>query len=983
MRPLPRLSLILLLFALSGFAGLAYQSLWTYYLGLTLGHAAYAQALVLCVYMGGMALGAAAASLRRGAWRQPLLAYAIVEIAIGIGAVFFHPLFLAWQDWSRTQILPHLGQWGLAYQWASSTLWLLPQSMLLGATFPLLATGVRRQWAGSDTRILGWLYAVNCAGAVIGALATTFWLLPYWGVPGAMRFAAALNIAVGMTMVLVVWRTGVGGAEKAQSAIAHPPAPVKAEKLKDTKIGARGLLLVAAITGLTSFIYEIVWVRMLNQILGTTVHSFEIMLATFIAGLALGAAYVARRRNLDALRWLAQAQWWMGLTALASCVLIAHSFGWMGTWFETVQEKQWGYNIFMLGCAALAMAAMLPATFFAGMTLPLATGALLKQGGGESAVGRIYAVNTLGAIAGVLLSIHLLIPLLGLEKALIVAAVLDAVVGLFLFWRLGAQRLVRAGAVALLLALGAAAAWGQISPHDQAAAVWRNGRQALNADFTVPWSHDGKTATVVVGQIGSNRWIATNGKADAAMEDTLDNPAGPDEFAMNLLAAMPLAAHPNPERIGVIGWGSGMTTHMLLGSDVVKQVDTVEIEPAMYEGAKLFGDRVARAYEDPRSRVVFEDARTYFASQPVRYDVIVSEPSNPWVSGVAGLFTQEFYRFLYTRLENDGVLVQWLHAYDLNDPLLATMTAALLAEFPDTELYAAHEFDLVFVSRKVPGILDGAHLNDAGVAREFERVGMGSVEALTGRRLAGPRELAAFVASNRVGPHRDFYPTVALEAPRARFLGQHSDGLLRLMHSGFPIATMFDGKPGSMAQTEGFLMGTATQKNPVLEHLVGNPTAGYSGSADTADQLRALSRTSVPAAKVGEWAVLATRVFRQASMAGQWMTLEKVFYERSWLASKQPEEIEALRAMLVATARQDAPVMTREAIGLLDTQEAWPALAREHLLLTAWLGQVQQRQCLAAKNLQERHGNIERSPAMEAPRKLLEAWIERCDQDDG
>ena len=214
-----RLSATLLgLFVLSGFAGLIYQSVWSHYLGLTLGHAAYAQTLVLAIFMGGMALGAAWASRVSVRWGRLLLGYAVIEAAIGVAGLLFHPVFVAYSGWSSGSVLPALQSPWLAhlYGWTTCALLILPQCVLLGATFPLMSAGLLRALPGQDNEVLGGLYFTNSLGAALGAICSTFVLIPAIGLPGAVHTAGLLNLLV----ALIAWRA---------SRSISTPAPVAGE----------------------------------------------------------------------------------------------------------------------------------------------------------------------------------------------------------------------------------------------------------------------------------------------------------------------------------------------------------------------------------------------------------------------------------------------------------------------------------------------------------------------------------------------------------------------------------------------------------------------------------------------------------------------------------------------------------------------------------------------------------------------------------
>jgi spermidine synthase len=260
-----------LLFTVSGFAGLIYESVWTHYLKLFLGHAAYAQSLVLMVFMGGMAAGAAWCGRFSERIANPLLAYAAAEAIIGAFALAFHPIFVGATDWSYASLLPALdNEWSvLGAKLALSCLLILPQSVLLGMTFPLMSAGLARAHPATQGEAVAMLYFTNSLGAAAGVLASGFVLIAWVGLPGTLRVAGTLNLL----LAAVVWL------------LARPIAPLP--KATAGKSAARFLLAVAFFTGLASFIYEIVWIRMLSLVLGASTHSFELMLSTFILGLAL------------------------------------------------------------------------------------------------------------------------------------------------------------------------------------------------------------------------------------------------------------------------------------------------------------------------------------------------------------------------------------------------------------------------------------------------------------------------------------------------------------------------------------------------------------------------------------------------------------------------------------------------------------------------------------------------------------------------
>ncbi|HEY6967171.1 MAG TPA: fused MFS/spermidine synthase, partial [Burkholderiales bacterium] len=383
-----------LLFVASGFAGLIYESVWTHYLKLYLGHAAYAQSLVLVVFMGGMALGSALCARLSTRIRNPLAAYAAVEAAIGACALTFHELFVAATDWSYATLLPALGvdSLALAAKLALACALILPPSVLLGATFPLMSAGLVRATSARGEAI-AMLYFSNSLGAAAGVLASGFVLIAWAGLPGTLRTAGAINLALAAALALL--------ARPAREA-----APVRAAQ---DKRHASALLAVALLTGLASFVYEICWIRMLALVLGSSTHAFELMLSTFILGLALGGLAVRRLVDRAAqpeavLGWVQVA---MALAALATLPVYDRTFELMEALMRGLARTDTGYLLFNLAGQGVAALVMLPATFLAGMTLPLITGTLLRAGAGERAIGQVYAANTVRAILGVLAAVHL------------------------------------------------------------------------------------------------------------------------------------------------------------------------------------------------------------------------------------------------------------------------------------------------------------------------------------------------------------------------------------------------------------------------------------------------------------------------------------------------------------------------------------------------------------------------------------------------
>jgi spermidine synthase len=784
-------SIYFLLFTISGFAGLIYESIWTHYLKLFLGHAAYAQTLVLALFMGGMAVGSAVCSRYGARWRNLLAAYALAEAAIGVAALAFHPIFVAVTEWAYDALLPALAnETGAATaKWLLASLLILPQSILLGSTFPLMSAGLIRRYPESPGATLAMLYFTNSFGAAVGVLASGFVMIDKLGLPGTIQVAGALNLALA---ALVLWLARAG----------EPQPPDAGQDRGRAQAGRpRYLLLlaVAMLTGTASFIFEIGWIRMLTLVLGASTHSFELMLSAFILGLALGGLWVRRRIDSlsDPARFLGIVLTAMGLLALATVPVYGKSFDVMASIIKALSKTEEGHALFLAASHGIALAVMLPATFCAGMSLPLITYALLRSGQGEKSIGAVYAANTFGAIVGVLLAAHLGMPLLGLKGMIASGAALDVALGLVLLWRARTGFALPAGAAGVaLLAFAVVLAGFPLDSYRMASGVFRRGEVYTEPDVHLVLHKDGKTSTVSLMDFPEGRSLRTNGKSDGAIAMDPAEPRISDEVTMVLTAALPMAYKPEAKRVAVVGLGTGLTTHTLLANPGLESVDTIEIEPVMAEASRGFAPYNSNAFADPRSHIAFEDAKTYFSTGNRRYDIIVSEPSNPWVSGVSSLFTREFYRLAKRYLEPGGVLAQWFQLYETDVSLVASVLMALGDEFPDYAIYATTSNDLLIIAGDRETM--ARPLADVtlipSLAQELRRVHVQTLGDMELRRLGGKELLAPLFASFGVPANSDYRPFLDQRAAKYRFLQSHAGEITELGASGVPVAAMLEGR---------------------------------------------------------------------------------------------------------------------------------------------------------------------------------------------
>ena len=974
-----------LVFVASGFAGLIYESIWTHYLKLFLGHAAYAQSLVLAVFMGAMAGGAWLCGRVSRRLENPLRSYALVEALVGVLALAFHEAFVALTEWAYTTLLPALGtEWlALVAKIALSSLLIVPQSLLLGMTFPLMSAGLARAQPRGAGESVATLYFTNSLGAALGVLASGFVMIAALGLPGTLRAAGLLNLF----LALVVWLI----AGDARHAAIQPRRFIE-ERPRTAAL----LLAIAFFTGLASFIYEISWIRMLSLVLGASTHSFELMLATFIFGLALGG--LAVRRRVDAARspelLLGAVQVAMGLAAAATLPLYDFTFSLMESLMKGLARSETGYLLFNVSGAGIAALVMLPATFFAGMTLPLLTGALLRRGAGEAAIGQVYAANTLGAIAGVILAVHAGLPLLGLKGTLILGSCIDVLLGLVLLHFFGFTRRGFAVVAALCAAcFVAVTVFVDLDANKMTAGVFRYGELWASRDAAILFKKDGKTATVHLVRYSEATSLRTNGKSDGSINLDPTSERGTDEITMVLTAALPLALKPETRSAAVIGVGTGLTTHTLLQSLDIERVDTVEIESAMAEASRGFMPRNSGAFVDPRGAILIDDAKTFFAARNRRYDLIISEPSNPWVSGVSSLFTREFYRRVRNHLAPQGLLVQWFQLYEIDPSLVASVMGALGEVFPDYAVFAPSDHDLLIVASDsaIPLPAQAKIFEHPGIAKELWTIHVLAAGDFDARYIGSRATLEPLFASYGVLANSDYAPLLDLNAARHRFMEKSAIDLVALVNLGVPILELLE--PGRSRRPVNPLFEGAY----AFERTENSRLAWY--ARDFLLAPRAPAPEAVPTALQKDLELLKLRLLecREPREFDAWLS-SALRVAKAVNPYLPPDQARALWSRLAASpcfaslhefqrrwialfhavGTRDAARMAGLASNLLATQTLLGIDAREYLLMAAMAGHIATRNQTAALELWYAHGGlIGRDVAAPAFRLL------RCHADPG
>jgi len=700
-KPISRavLASIFVCFFLSGAAGLIYQVAWSKALGLVFGHTVYAVATVLAVFMGGLALGSAVL----GRWCErssnPVALYGWVELGVAAtGALSLAGLagVRAAYVWAYPAV-ERFGAGLLALRFAGAALVLFLPTFLMGGTLPILVRGVARRSAELAPR-LSRLYWVNTLGAVAGTVAAGFVLLPTLGLRLTVGAAVALNIVAGLAALLLAQGRG----EMAAATV----RPVE----EKSEVPSRLLLTAFAVVGATAMAYEVAWTRLLATILGSSTYAFTLMLATFLAGMVLGSQMF---------------EWWAGRRAVrmetfagTQTLTAVAALGFL-IFFEQLprvvppilQHSGESFAGLVLAQFVTSALAMLPAAVVFGFNFPavvlLIAGKDDSSAGHAARVGRACAANTLGAICGATLAGFVLVPRLGAYRVVAVAAAANLLLAMVFALRGAtregqptAQRGVALGAnLAAIFALGVVSFSGLF--YNRALATfgtvlyWNlyDGKLTLEetADTTdILFAADGLNASIAVARTEDYLALRTNGKVDASNRDR-----GTQLMAGHLGAMF----HGEPRRVLVIGFGSGMTVSAVAQYPEVERIDCVEIEAAVLAAARYLEPLNRGVLRDGRLKVHIDDARNFLLTTRAKYDLIVSEPSNPWIAGVASLFTDEFYRAARTRLAPGGMFVQWVQAYSLDAEALRTVLATFVGHFPQATLWHGDEPDLLLLGQ--------------------------------------------------------------------------------------------------------------------------------------------------------------------------------------------------------------------------------------------------------------------------------------------
>jgi spermidine synthase len=719
--------LLLLLFAASGAAALIYEVVWLQMLELVIGATAVSMAVLLGTYMGGMCLGSIMLSRAVDMRRHPLRVYAAIELGIGIcglGVLFGLP-------WLNRFYAATGG--GIPLRGVVCGVCLLAPTLLMGASLPAVARWVEMTPRGVAR--LGFLYGANIAGAVAGCLLAGFYLLRVHDTAVATFAAAAINVAIALAAYLLGSRRPYIAQATTDSA-ALPAA-----------IGP-AVYWTIALSGLTALGAEVIWTRLLSLMLGATVYTFSIILVVFLVGLGLGsAAGAALSRRVSAKIALGCCQLLLAAAILWTAFLLARTLPYWKVDPKLAAQAWLKFRLDFGRC----LLALLPATFLWGASFPLALAAAAgrRQDPGRL-MGRIYAANTAGAIAGAIGFSLLVVPAVGTQQAqriLIVLAVLSGMLVLRL-------RYAAPAAVAGLLAVAVPAvpwqaiAWGRQLPQKPDVG------QLL-------YVGEGMNASIAITERYKTRMFHISGKVEASNE-------AQDMRVERMLGHFPALLHARPRSTLVVGCGAGVTAGSLILHPEMERVTICELEPLIPPAiARFFAKENHNVIHDPRTRVVFDDARHFVLTTPDRFDIITSDPIHPWVKGSATLYTTEYYEMCKRHLNPGGVIAQWVPLYESDTETVKSQIATFFQVFPDGIIWSndtifQEGYDVVLFGQAGPTRIDVAALQQrldrpdhAAVVQSLHEVGFNRALGLLITYAGRGRDLASWLRGAQINRDRN------------------------------------------------------------------------------------------------------------------------------------------------------------------------------------------------------------------------------------
>ncbi len=778
--------LVPLLFFCSGATALVYEVIWSKYLGQMMGSTVQAQTVVLAVFMGGLAIGNKLFGGIAGKAGNPLALYGYLELAIGLYGFFFPQVYkVADAVFLKigTGLLDHPTGLLCLKGGLSVALLILP-TILMGGTLPLIASWLQRR-SEDHGRWSARFYSINSLGAVAGAALAGFLIVRSLGMVSGLQVTGLVNTLIWVVALALSKSesTRLGKVSSATQPAEKESVDSAEAKTASWHFGQKAGLVVA-MTGGISMGLEVLASRSLTLIFGASLHAFAVVLMAFILGIGLGGSVIASPR----VRSWPMVPAVLGALLGASLLLSAYVF-YIEEWVEVyrhlrsgIARSTMGYTYHVALNTLLSLVVLgIPAGLL-GAVLPL----FIREGSGGNdlarKLGNLLTWNTVGAVVGVLLTGFVVMPQLGLRASFgFMAALLAAaasVIGFQARSRRGTVLGLAATAAALVVIARGNDDWRYVFSsgvfRNRETDVVGNAVDIRKQHVSVLFYKDAPDATVSVeknillrpGEIV----LRVNGKPDASSRGDL--------ATQYLLAHLPLLSKPDSEDVFILGFGSGITAGAAV-THPLKSLTIAENCAPVLEAGSYFETFNRGVLKNPLTRVVREDARTVLKLDPKKYDVIISEPSNPWMAGVGSVFSTEFYQLAASRLKEGGLMAQWFHIYEVNDGIVNLVLRTFASVFPVFEIWDAYEGDIILVGSQKPWRSPAAGYEAAFarplVARDLAEIGLTTPQSLWVRQLSSARTAWAIPGP---GPMQsDAFPVLEYEAPRAFYVGTKSEFL--------------------------------------------------------------------------------------------------------------------------------------------------------------------------------------------------------------
>ncbi len=750
----PDRTLVALLFAtffVSGACGLIHEVVWTRLLRHVMGNTTWSITTVLCVFLGGLALGGWLGGRVVARRHDPIRVFAFLEIGIGLYTLLLPTLVDGLEPIYRSFYQGTTSSFAFgAVRFAFSGVVLLPAALLMGATLPVLSRFVVRS-SDAIGGAAGRLYGVNTLGAVLGAAGAGLLLIPAIGTLASMRAASFLNLAIGGVALLLHRRAAgsVADAGEVDDAGEVEPNPL------------RSLVWITyGVSGAAALIYEVAWTRALSLMIGSSVYAFSMILAAFILGLGVGSVVGARYadRTEHPARLFAYLELLVAGTALLVVPLIDVLPLRVTGWFATSGDSF--SSLLAVQFLVVLMVTALP-TLLMGALFPVVN-RVAAGGAASRSIGSVYAVNTVGSIVGAFAAGFLLIPSIGIQNTIYVAVAMNLAIAAAVRLRCrGAAwpraRVFEALGVVCLALIVFLPRWDaskmSFGPFMNARRLSREAAtsvarlEEIVEKGKILYYEEGLSTTVSVTEYAATpdrpyveRILAVNGKPDASSITDLST--------QQLLAHVPMMLQPEPEDVLVIGLASGITLASCGRHESVRRLDCAEIAPAVVEACRYFDEQNGAILDDPRVRILQTDGRNHVALTDQTYDVIISEPSNPWIAGIGDLFTLEFFEACRERLNDGGVVCIWVETYNIDRASLKSIARTFLTVFPSASLWNSTTFDFQLIGVKGDLRVDverfRRRLGAAAVAADLKRIDIESPERFLSHQVMGPVGLDRF-----------------------------------------------------------------------------------------------------------------------------------------------------------------------------------------------------------------------------------------------